>query len=245
MEISHYKTIGLIVFITVLAMATALSHKNMSKLESEKIIIQEKVIKTKEELNKVRQENIGLKDSLEQKTKEYEKTQTKLNKTSKKLKEKQRLPQTTRGGLRLGNRSVPSGDTSMKSYMSYTTITSKSSQQYKLQHSGKVRTDNNGFRRIDDMYCIAVGTYYAESIGTILEIELDGGNTFKAVVGDFKANVHTDSNNQQHAQDGSVIEFIVNRHTLVKNVRRSGNCSNLKGMEGNIKSIKVAGKIDF
>jgi len=133
---------------------------------------------------------------------------------------------------------VPNTDTSMKSYMSWTAITSKSSPQYKLQHSGKIHTDKNGFRRMGDKYCIAVGTFYGLT-GDFLEVELENGTVFQAVIGDSKANQHTGSQNRQDKANGSVVEFIIDRHTLISSVKNSGNCSSLEGMEGNIKSIKL------
>lgn len=250
METSHYKTMVLSALIVSLTMVTTLSHKNMRKVENENIELEKRITETGKTLEEVEKENKKLRDSnqkldneLTEKVKKNKEIQTRLDSIIRR--EKEKLPQATRGSLTLGSRNVPKTDTSMKSFMGYRAITAKSSPQYKLQHSGKVHTDNNGFRRVGNMYCIAVGTFYAENIGTILKVKLDNGNTFRAVVGDFKANKHTCNKNQQHTRDGSLIEFIVNNKTLIKEVKRSGDCSSLKGMEGNVTKMEVVGKITF
>lgn len=142
-----------------------------------------------------------------------------------------------RGSLK----TVPGGNTSMKSYMGYKAITSTKSPQYKLQHGGQVYTDSNGYRRVGDSFVVAVGTYYADSIGTKLRVTLDSGSQFTAIVGDFKANRHTDGSNMQHAKDGSVIEFIVDTNSLESTARKMGDCSysQSNNFKGNVSKIEV------
>jgi hypothetical protein len=134
--------------------------------------------------------------------------------------------------------SVPDGDTSFKSYMDYKCITDSNSPQYKLQ--GECWTDKNGLRRFGDDYVIAVGSYYAESVGERLEITLDSGEEFTAVVGDFKADSHTDSTHRYYPMsngDKNVIEFIVDTGSLDKKAKRMGDISYVDGFEGNIESV--------
>jgi hypothetical protein len=134
--------------------------------------------------------------------------------------------------------SVPDGDTSFKSYMDYKCITDSNSPQYKLQ--GECWTDKNGLRRFGDDYVIAVGSYYAESVGERLEITLDSGDKFTAVVGDFKADSHTDSTHRYYPMsngDKNVIEFIVDTGSLDKKAKRMGDISYVDGFEGNIESV--------
>lgn len=134
--------------------------------------------------------------------------------------------------------SVPDGDTSFKSYMDYKCITDRNSPQYKLQ--GECWTDKNGLRRFGNDYVIAVGSYYAESVGERLEITLDSGDKFTAVVGDFKADSHTDNTHRYYPMsDGNknVIEFIVDTGSLDKKAKRMGDISYVDGFEGNIESV--------
>ena len=66
----------------------------------------------------------------------------------------------------------------MKTYMDYRTITDKSSKQYKLQQDNNVYTDDEGFRKIEDKFIVAVGTYYG-TVGTELLIELSSEQYLK------------------------------------------------------------------
>ena len=101
---------------------------------------------------------------------------------------------------------VPSNN-SIKSYMDYKFITSKSSDQYKLQKS-LAYTGDNGLRMVNGRYCIAVGSYYTTKIGQYLDIELENGEVIKAILADCKADIHTDATNRMNP-NGSVIEFVV------------------------------------
>ena len=134
--------------------------------------------------------------------------------------------------------SVPDGDTSFKSYMDYRAITNIRSDQFKLQQ--ECVTDSHGLRRYGEDYVIAVGSYYSKNIGDRLTITLDNGDSFTAVVGDFKANKHTDSTNRYYAMSGgkkNVIEFIVDTDELDSKARRMGDISYIDGFSGNITDI--------
>jgi hypothetical protein len=134
---------------------------------------------------------------------------------------------------------VPDGDTAFKSYMSYKAITNTRSAQYKLQQ--QCWTDDEGLRRLDDDYVIALGTYYAEYIGERFKITLDTGESFTAVIGDFKADRHTDSRHQYYdCGNGkkNVVEFVVDTNSLNGKARRMGDISYIQGFKGNIKTIE-------
>lgn len=105
-----------------------------------------------------------------------------------------------------------------KTHMSYTAITCKSSDQYKLQR--KAYTDKkSGIRMVDDYYLIAVGSYFADHVGEKLVVTMESGKQIPCMVGDFKRNDHTDRTHRYHTGgyddgiyyegDGSVIEFVV------------------------------------
>ena len=105
-----------------------------------------------------------------------------------------------------------------KTHMRYTTITCKSSDQYKLQE--KAYTDKkSGIRMVDDYYLIAVGSYYADHVGEKLIVTMESGKQIPCMVGEFKSNKHTDTTHRYHVggydhgvyypPDGSVIEFVV------------------------------------
>ena len=139
---------------------------------------------------------------------------------------------------------IPNCDTSFKSYMDYRYITNKASDQYKLQLSAW--TDDMGLRRADDYYLVAMGTYYSDNIGDKFRITLEGGKTFDVMIGDVKADIHTDNSNMYspiYNTDGSfksanVIEFIIDKKTISKKVKLWGDVSAYDEFAGNIVKIE-------
>ena len=139
---------------------------------------------------------------------------------------------------------IPNCDTSFKAYMDYRCITNKASDQYKLQLSAW--TDNMGLRRVDDYYLVAMGTYYSDNIGDKFRITLEGDKTFDVMIGDIKADIHTDKNNMYspvYNSDGSfksanVIEFIIDKKTISKKVKLWGDVSAYDEFAGNIVKIE-------
>lgn len=133
---------------------------------------------------------------------------------------------------------VSRSNTSNKTYMHYKAITNKSSKQYQLQQHPDIYTDEEGFRKIDDKFMIAVGTYFQVEVGQEVKVELDSGK-FSAIIGDIKANKHVDEN-IQHKVDGSIIEFLVGDN-LLPIIKKMGNCSysEKNRFQGEIISITI------
>lgn len=134
--------------------------------------------------------------------------------------------------------SVPSGDTSFKSYMDWECITNTRSTQYKMQEQSY--TDSTGLRRYKTgEYMVAMGTYYGQ-VGDRFKITLDSGKTFECVLGDQKADVDTDMTNrytEMGDDQKNVIEFIVDTDKLPDMTRKMGDIS-YDGFEGNVKKIE-------
>lgn len=114
------------------------------------------------------------------------------------------------------------GHNGMKTFMSYTTIKDKTSNQYKLQQLAY--TDDVGFRKIDDRYCVAIGTAFNASVGQIFDAKLENGTVIKCIVGDIKANKDTDIDNIFTSQ-GCCLEFIVDTKKLDGIIKTLGDCS--------------------
>lgn len=127
---------------------------------------------------------------------------------------------------------------SFKAYMGYTAITSRTSPQYKLQQ--QATTGSYGIRMYDGRYCIAVGTYYTSTIGTKIDVVMKNGNVIKCIVGDIKANCHTDATNRANP-NGCVVEFIVDTKTMDPTCKRMGDMSYAPsgGLQGEIESLRV------
>ena len=68
--------------------------------------------------------------------------------------------------------------------MGYKTITDKTSKQYELQQMAY--TDEEGFRKIDNRYCVAIGTAFGVYTGQMLDVELENGTVIECIVGDIK-----------------------------------------------------------
>ncbi len=115
------------------------------------------------------------------------------------------------------------------------------SPQYKLNKLCK--TDKEGFRRLDEAYLVAMGTYYGDrdNIGDMYYITFKRHNgkkiTIKAVLGDVKSDTETDSLHQYHASgDKSVVEFIMGS-------RDNKHNSTIQKKFGTITGIKKVGML--
>lgn len=131
---------------------------------------------------------------------------------------------------------VPS-DSSFKTFMDYGAITNKSSKQYKLQE--KSVTNANGLRIYDNRYTIALGTAFNAPVGTYVDVVLSTGYVLQCVVGDLKQNAHTDASNLQVAHNGNIVEFIVDKDYLSKDVRVRGDVSYIENFDGYVDKIIV------
>ena len=127
-------------------------------------------------------------------------------------------------------KSVPSNRNAF-AYMYYTAITSRGSVQYKLQQ--QAQTNEKGFRTIGDYYLVAMGSYYGKA-GDRLQITLANGFKYKVMLGDIKSDVHTNSTNQV-GQDGSIIEFILDKKVIANH---SIFVQNAKPLMGSIIKIE-------
>lgn len=141
-------------------------------------------------------------------------------------------------------------DTSFKTYMDWRCITNKSSAQYKfIKKWGWC--DSDGFMRAngesdfgipEDYYIIALGSYYGTTIGTKYRITTNTGNVFYGVLGDCKADRHTNSTHQYAKRNKDVVEFIVDTRYLNSSVKRAGSANVLMPFNGRIAKIE---KINF
>ena len=131
-----------------------------------------------------------------------------------------------------------------KSYMPYTAITSQSSNQYKLQQMAY--TGNYGIRMIDGCYCVAIGTGFNADIGTYFDLILENGTIISCIVGDVKADKHTDKDNMVTVANGCLTEFIVNSSALDRNAKRMGDISYCcDEWNSRVKKIRVYDKNTF
>lgn len=110
----------------------------------------------------------------------------------------------------------------IKTYMPYQAITSRSTEQYRMQQAAY--TGNYGIRQINGRYCIAVGSGYTTKIGTWLDLVLEDGTVIPCILADQKDDMHTDSTHRI-TFDGSLAEFVVDIPSLGSEVTHSGDVS--------------------
>lgn len=124
---------------------------------------------------------------------------------------------------------------SFKSYMDYETITAPSSRQFALKRLAV--TDENGFRRINGKYVVAMGTYYADRVGKEFKISLSTGQQIWVIIGDIKQDIHTDPKHQYIPRNGNIVEFIVDEDKLNADTLYHGDIS-YSGIKGSIVKIE-------
>lgn len=135
-----------------------------------------------------------------------------------------------------GKYSLPSINTSFKSFMSYRAITNTGSAAYKLQQ--RAYSDSNGLRKVGDDYCVAMGTYYSSTIGDRFKVTMSTGTTFTVIISDVKANAHTDANHQYTIANHCMMEFLVDMDCLASCVRTSGSVGSIEMFSGTFASIQ-------
>jgi hypothetical protein len=129
-------------------------------------------------------------------------------------------------------------DSSFKAYMDYRCITDTASVQYEMQQ--QAYTDDRGFRRIGDDYCIALGTGFTSGCGERFLITLDSGYSFTAIISDVKSDCHTDSTNcfvPRGENSGNVVEFIIDTDYAESAMLSSGDAGYYDDLSGNIIAV--------
>lgn len=230
--------------------AMAIIGANANKQLKDNLYKQEQVISAqKTEINSLRTKNNDLvyqNNVLIDKNKELKKKNNNLSKSNKSLKKQikkldsQRQDSVTysadsksKGSFKSkGSLSVPA-NMHFKSYTNYHCL-SKSSAQWKLQK--KAYTDNNGLRKIGNDYLVAMGSYYAKSLGDRFRITTSTGNVFTVMICDFKADGDTNSTHQ-YTRNGCMIEFYVDNN-LNSKAKQMGDISYIKGFSGNITKVE-------
>lgn len=132
-----------------------------------------------------------------------------------------------------------------KSYMSYKTITSRSSKQYKLQNE-YAETGDCGIRMVNGRYCVALGSHFTSNIGQYFDLILTNGTVIPCILADQKADIHTDSNNIVTEHNGCMSEFVIDMAYLNSSAKSYGDISKCKEEWGYpIKTVKVYNKNVF
>ena len=97
----------------------------------------------------------------------------------------------------------------------------KNTNQAKLQ--SLCQTNEVGLRVYDGRFTIAVGTYFNTAIGQYFDLVLENGTVIPCIMGDLKADIHTDSRGLFTEASGCMTEFIVDR-TYMPNKNSATYC---------------------
>ena len=85
--------------------------------------------------------------------------------------------------------------------------------------------DQDGFMKLDDRYLIAVGSKFNTLPGQYIDLILQNGVVIKCIMGDQKADVDTDASNIFTYRSRCCSEFIIDEHTIRKDIYERGNAS--------------------
>lgn len=107
---------------------------------------------------------------------------------------------------------IPEPYGTVYSYMGWQTITSPSSNQYKLRQEAGMKFDADGFGKIGDRYVIACTTTFGE-VGDYIDWTLDNGEVIKSVIGDIKNQSDAGCNKWGHKDGTCVVEFVVDKYS--------------------------------
>lgn len=128
-----------------------------------------------------------------------------------------------------------------KTYMDYRSITNHKSPQYMMVNVTTV-DPKSGIRIYDGndsvRYSVAVGTGFNAPVGAKIDVYLDNGKVIPCIVGDIKADIHTDDTNMLGGH-GDVIEFIVDSKVMDKTAKKMGDCSYIPGLKGKVVKVEV------
>ncbi len=120
---------------------------------------------------------------------------------------------------------------------------------YRLQQAAY--TDDDGLRRFNNDYIVALGEFYSVNIGDRFKITLDSGNEFTVILGDGKDPCDCDDTNMYAPcidYDGvdcaNVIEFIIDDDVLEASVYAYGSLNCIPKFSGNIIKMEYLGRDD-
>lgn len=117
------------------------------------------------------------------------------------------------------------------SMMDYQKVTNKTSKQYGYILLSELE-EFSGLMTYQGRYMVAMGSFYG-ALGTKYDVLLTNGEIIRVVVTERKDDKHTDEKNQYQKWDGSILEFVINKEVMSKqlgnHIVRGGNVFNIIG----------------
>lgn len=144
---------------------------------------------------------------------------------------------------------LPEISTNVKLFTDYRAYNLWYTPHYRLQQ--KAWTDEQGLRRFNDDYIVALGSFYSVNIGDRFEVTLDTGRIFTVILGDGKADIDCDSRNMytpcldyNGEKSANMLEFIIDENVLDEEVYNYGSLDKLEGFEGDVVKMVYLGRDD-
>lgn len=142
---------------------------------------------------------------------------------------------------------LPTLPTNIKTYTDFRCYNLWYTPHYRLQQVS--RTDENGLRRFNDDYIVAMGAFYSTHIGDRFEVTLDSGSTFTVILGDGKhpndcdeSNMYAPCYNYNGEFCANVLEFIIDKDAMAKDVYSYGSIDCIDVFRGDIVKMKYLGR---
>lgn len=144
---------------------------------------------------------------------------------------------------------LPNISTNIKLFTDYRYYDLWYTPHYRLQQ--EAWTDELGFRRFNEDYIVALGSYYSTNIGDRFEVTLDTGTVFTVILGDGKWDadcdplcMYTPCIDYDGCLSGNLLEFIVDDQVLDKEVYEYGSLDMLQQFKGSIIKMVYLGRDD-
>ena len=133
-----------------------------------------------------------------------------------------------------------------KSYMPLCSITNRATKQYALRVN-YAYTGKYGIAMAKNRYLVAMASYFNLSIGQYFDLVLADGTVIPCIMGDAKANRHTDSATHSYTVATQCMsEFIIGSvSTLKRYLHGSGSLSAIKEFSSPVKMVRIYNKTLF
>lgn len=119
--------------------------------------------------------------------------------------------------------------------MDFRTITDNTSLQYVIVNNASI---DNGYLYYEGAICVALGSVYGE-IGTKYNVTLETGKQVAIIKADEKSDLHTV--NGCNNANGSILELIVDTHTMDPTIKQMGDFNYDSFLQGRIVAIEKVG----
>lgn len=157
------------------------------------------------------------------------------------------VPQTVTEESKEPSLGLPSVSTHVKFFIDYRSYNLPYAPHYRLQQAAW--TDQNGLRRFNNDYIVALGSFYSTSIGDRFRVALSNGNSFTVIFGDGKWDGDCDSKcmympctDYSGKAAGNLMEFVIDKETINPAVYEYGSIEVIEGFEGDIVQMEYLGR---